>query len=91
MEPQLDVRSAMIPRERKSHLRAGEEHKRKFIKSESHPRCRVESAGAGGGNTHVCGRRVRHTLVADADGRQSSWNKRMREQGNGRSSWEGVG
>lgn len=53
MEPQLDVRSAMIPRERKSHLRAGEEHKRKFIKSESHPRCRVESAGAGGGGTHT--------------------------------------
>lgn len=44
MEPHLYFRSAMIPGERKSHLRAGGEHKRKFIKFESHPRCRVESA-----------------------------------------------
>lgn len=61
MEPQLDVRSAMIPRERKSHLRAGEEHRRKFIKSESHPRCRVESAGAGGGHTRLWEESTTHT------------------------------
>lgn len=66
MEPQLDVRSAMIPRERKSHLRAGEEHRRKFIKSESHPRCRVESAwggerGRGRGHTRLWEESTTHT------------------------------
>lgn len=61
MEPHLDFRSAMIPRERKSHLRAGEEHQRKFIKFESHPRCGVESAGEGGQDTRLWEESTTHT------------------------------